>query len=131
MHSAWFKSSFLRVLKFLQIKEEDPISEGNQFCRKSELFGPLFCISILKVLWTQIDHLLLDFNALCMIQEYFYQSLEICTNQRGGGPNFWGERILQKVWIIWSPILYFNFKSFMTQFLRHLIDTNSFCMIQE
>ena len=75
-----FKSTFLRVLKFLEIKEKDLISEGNQFCRKSELFGPLFCISILKVLWTQIDHLLLDFNALCMIQEYFYQSLEICTN---------------------------------------------------
>ena len=51
MHSAWFRSTFLRVLKFLQIKE--------------------------------------------------------------GGPNFWGEPILQKVWIIWSPLLYFNFKSFM------------------
>ena len=51
MHSGWFRSIFLRVLKFLQIKE--------------------------------------------------------------GGPNFLGERILQKVWIIWSPILYFNFKSLM------------------
>ena len=51
MHSAWFRSTFLRVLKFLQIKE--------------------------------------------------------------GGPNFWGEPILQNVWIIWSPLLYFNFKSFL------------------
>ena len=50
MHSAWLRNSFLRVLKFLQIKE--------------------------------------------------------------GGPNFLGEPILQKVWIIWSPLLYFNFKSF-------------------
>ena len=50
MHSAWFRSTFLRVLKFLQIKE--------------------------------------------------------------GGPNFWGEPILQNVWIIWSPLLYFNLKSF-------------------
>ena len=30
-----------------------------------------------------------------------------------GGPNFWGEPILQRVWIIWSPLLYFNFKTFM------------------
>ena len=30
-----------------------------------------------------------------------------------GGPNFWGEPILQNVWIIWSPLLYFNFKSFL------------------
>ena len=51
MHSAWFRSTFFRVLKFLQIKE-----------------------------W---------------------------------GPNFCGEPILQKVWIIWSPLLYFNFKSFL------------------
>ena len=30
-----------------------------------------------------------------------------------GWPNFWGEPILQNVWIIWSPLLYFNFKSFL------------------
>ena len=38
--------------------------------------------------------------------EYFHE-VE-CTE----GPNFWGEPILQKVWIIWSHLLYFNFKSF-------------------
>ena len=142
MHCAWFRSSFVRVLKFLQIKEGGPnfwgepilqnvwiiwspllyfnfksfldpnsssfirfqsilhesgrlfseswnfyklkrgdlISGGNQFCRKSELFGPPFCISILKVLRTQILRHSLDFNAFCMIQEYFFQSLEISTN---------------------------------------------------
>ena len=142
MHSAWFRSSFHRVLKFLQIKEGEPnfwrepilqkvwiiwspllyfnfksfmdpnsssfirfqcilhdsgvlfseswnvyklkrgnlISKGNQFSRKSELFRPPLCISILKVLWTQIHHHSLDFNAFCMIQEYFSQSLEMPTN---------------------------------------------------
>ena len=30
-----------------------------------------------------------------------------------GGPNFWKEPISQKVWIIWSLVLYFNFKSFL------------------
>ena len=50
MHSAWLRSTFLRVLKFQQIKE--------------------------------------------------------------AGPNFWREPILQKVRIIWSLLLYFNFKSF-------------------
>ena len=129
MHSAWFRSTFLRVLKFLQIKEWGPnffgelilqkvwiiwslflyfnfksfvepnswsfirfqcilhdsavvfseawhfyklkngnlISVGNQFCRKSELFPPPFCISVLKVLWTQINRHSLDLSALCMI----------------------------------------------------------------
>ena len=131
MHCAWFRGTFLRVLKFLQIKEGgrnfwgkpilqkvwiisspllysniksimDPnfssfvwfqgilhdsgvallkfwnfyklkkvalISGGKQFCRKSKLFRPPFCISILKVLWTQIFCHLLDLKAFCMIQE--------------------------------------------------------------
>ena len=146
MQSAWFRSTFFRVLKFLQIKEGGPsfwwepilqkvwiiwspllyldfksfvdpnsssfirfqcilddsealfseswnfyklkrgdlISRGNQFYRKSELFGSPFCISILKVLWTQILCHSLDFNAFCMIQQYFSHSLEISTNERGG-----------------------------------------------
>ena len=136
MYSAWFRSTFLRVLKFLQIKEGGPnfwgepilqndwiiwspllyfnfksfldpnsssfirfqsilhesgrlfseswnfyklkrgdlISGWNQFCRKSELFGPRFCISISKVLWTQIHRQSLDLNAFRIIQEYFCQS---------------------------------------------------------
>ena len=30
-----------------------------------------------------------------------------------GGSNFWQEPILQNVWIIWSPLLYCIFKSFL------------------
>ena len=51
MHFVWFRSTFLRVSNFLQIKQR--------------------------------------------------------------GHNFWEEPILQKVWVIWSPILYFNFKRFL------------------
>ena len=65
---------------FYKLGRGDLISGGNQFCRKSELFGPFFCISILKVLWTQIFCHSLDFNAFCVIQEYFSQSLEISKN---------------------------------------------------
>ena len=142
MHSAWFRSTFLRVLKFLQIKEGGPnfwgepilqnvwiiwspllffnfksfldpnsssviifqsllhewgrlfseswnfyklrrgdlISGGNQFCRMSELFGSPFCISILKVLWTQILRHSLDFSPFCMNEEDFSQSPVISAN---------------------------------------------------
>ena len=142
MHSAWFRSTSCRVLKFLQIKEGGPnfcgepilqkvwiigsaflyfnfksfmdpnsspfirfqcilhdigvlfsvswnlfklkmgdlISGDNQFCSKSKLFGPLFCISILKVLLTQIHHHSIDFNPFCMIEGYFSQSLEMSKN---------------------------------------------------
>ena len=65
-----------------KLKKGDPISRRNKFCRKSELFGPPFCISILKVSWSQIDCYSLDFNAFCMIQEYFSQSVKINKNQK-------------------------------------------------
>ena len=68
------------VIKFLQIKEGELISRGNQFFRKSELFGPPYCISILKVLCTQIFCHSLDFNAFYMIHTYFGQSPEISSN---------------------------------------------------
>ena len=41
-----------------------------------------------------------------------------------GGPSFWHEPILQKVWIIWPPsppLLYVNFKSFMDNFSSSFI----------
>ena len=63
-----------------KLKRGDLISGGNQFWRKSELFGPPFSISILIVWWTQFLPHSLDFNAFCMIQEYFSQSLEMFTN---------------------------------------------------
>ena len=60
----------------------DLISGRNQFCRISELFGPPFGISILKVLWTKILRHLLHFNVFYIIQEAFFQSLETSTNQK-------------------------------------------------
>ena len=71
---------FSESWKFYKLKMGDLISGRSQFCRKSELFGPLFCISILKVLPTQIFRHSLDFNAFWMIKECFSQSLEISAN---------------------------------------------------
>ena len=71
---------FSEFSNFRKLKRGDLISWGNQFCRKSELFGSPFCISILKVLWTQILCHSLDFNAFCMIPYYFSHSLKISTN---------------------------------------------------
>ena len=71
---------FSESWNFYKLKRVDLISGRNQFCSKSELFGPTFCISILKVLRTQILRDSLDFNPFCMIWEYRSQSLEISTN---------------------------------------------------
>ena len=63
-----------------KLKRRELISGVNQFCRMSELFGPAFCISILKVFETQFFRHSLHFNVFCMIQEYFSKSPEICTS---------------------------------------------------
>ena len=74
MHFARFTSTFVRDLKFLEIKEGGPILQN------SELFGRPICILISKLLRTHIFRHSLDFNPFCMIQKYFSQSLEISTN---------------------------------------------------
>ena len=71
---------FSTSLNFFKLRTRDLISPGTQFSRKSELFGPPFCISILRDLWFQCHCHSLDSNAFCMIQEYFSQSPEISTN---------------------------------------------------
>ena len=51
-----------------KLKKGNLVSGGSQFCRKSELFGPAVCISIIKVLSTQIFCHSLDFNAFRITQ---------------------------------------------------------------
>ena len=61
---------------FLKWKTEDLISWGQPILQKSNLFGPLSCISILKIWRTQILHHLLDLNSFYKIQQYFSQFFE-------------------------------------------------------
>ena len=58
----------LEFWNFCKLNLGDLISRGNQFRRKSELFGPPFCISNLKVWLTQFLRHSLDFNVFCLIR---------------------------------------------------------------
>ena len=71
---------FSESWNFYKIKRGNLVSGWNQFRRTAELFGSLFCISILKASRTQILRHSLDFNAFCMIQENFSYTFEISTN---------------------------------------------------
>ena len=106
---------FSEFWNFYKLKNGDLISGGNQFCRKSELFGPAFCISVLKVLRTQILRHSLDFNAFCLIQEWLLKFGQI----KVGGRNFWGEQIMQKVRTTWSFLLSFNLNVLWIKILQH------------
>ena len=123
MHSPWFRSTFCRVLKFLQIKEGGSSCWGNpilgtvwiiclpvqcfnfksfmdpnsslfiRLSRKSLLFGPPLLHLYFKRFMGQNSSSFIRFQ--CIL------------------PNFCDEPILQIVLIISSPLLYFNFKSFL------------------
>ena len=62
---------FSESWNFCKLISGDLISEGNQFWRMSELFGLHFCISILKVLWTQILRYSVVFSHFSMNQGCF------------------------------------------------------------
>ena len=81
--------SFSDLWNFHKLKRGDQISGENQFYRtnftepiqtKFELFGPPFCISILKYSRNQFLRHSLDFIAFCRTQEKFPQTFEISIN---------------------------------------------------
>ena len=78
LHESWVFLS--ESWNFWKVKKGDRISGGNQFCRMSELFGPPFCVPILKALLTQILRHSLDSSYFCMNMEYFSKSSKISTN---------------------------------------------------
>ena len=112
MHFGWLRSVSLRVFKFVKIKEGWFNFWGNQFCRMSGLFAPHFCISILKVLWTQFLFIHYISVHSAWMRKAFLRVLKFLQIKEGG-PNFWVEPILQDVWIIWSSLLYLNLTSAM------------------
>ena len=103
---------FSECWNFYKLKSGDLISGGNQFSKNSELFRPPFCISTLKVLWTQIHIHSPDFNAFCNSEfrksdllgtPFCISILKVSAWCRStflwvlkflqikeGGPNFWG-----------------------------------------
>ena len=117
MHYISLRRAFLRHLGFLEIKEGDLITGWTQFCRNFGLLDSPYCVSILEVLRTKTELHSLDLSAFCTIQEYLFKTMEVSTT------------IPRKVWIIWSHLLYFSFKSFkdlysssFIRFQRHLLD---------
>ena len=112
MHFASFRSGFLRVLKFLQVKEGGPNFGRDPILQKIwVIWCPLLYFNFKSFLAT---HSLLFLRFQCIPHDsgvLFTESWNFYT--KDGGPNFWWEPVLQKVWIIWSPLLYFNFKNLM------------------
>ena len=107
------RKSFLRVLKFLQIKEGGPNFWGEPILQNVWIiWSPLLYFNFESILdpnsWPSISFqcVLCDSGVPLSGFSNFYK-----LKRRGA--NFWEEPILHNVSIIWSPLLYFNFKSFL------------------
>ena len=130
MSSSSFTSIFLRVLKFIQIKNGGSNFWGvNLFCRTTELFGPYFCILILKVLKTQVLLHSLEFNASVWFRSTFLRGFKFPKIEKGG-PNLLGgtnsaERLNYLVPRVCTLIL----EDLRAQILCHLLGFISFCII--
>ena len=113
MYSAWFRITFRRVLKFLQTKEgrhnfwREPIWQNVWItCTPLLCFNFKSCMDPNSSSFIRFQWILHDSGVFfCRVLKFLETKERRC--------NFWGEPILQKVWIIWSPLLYFNFKSYM------------------
>ena len=73
---------------------------------------PLFRISLLKVLRTQILRHSLAFNAFCVIEEYVSQAFNIFKNEIWGTKFLERNQFCKRAELIAPIFLYLNFNSF-------------------
>ena len=111
MHFGWFRSTLLGLLKFLQIREGEPNFWGEANLRKVWIIWSLLLYFNFKS-FTDLHSLsFITSMHSAWFRSTFHRVLKYLQIKEGG-LNLWGEATLQKVWIILSPLLYFNFKSF-------------------
>ena len=106
------RKTFLRVLKFLQIKEGGPNFLGEPVLQNVWIiWSPLLYLN-LKSPMDSNSSSFIRFQSILHERKTFFRVLKF-LQIKDGGPNFCGEPILQNVWITWSPLLYLNLKSLM------------------
>ena len=113
MHSVWFRSTFLRASKFLQIQEGGPNFWGEPILQKVWIiWSPLLYFKF-KSFQDPNSSSFIRFQCILHDSGVLFSDSSNIYKLKRGGTNFWGKPILQKVWIIWSPLRYFKFKSFL------------------
>ena len=129
MRSAWLSSTFLRVLKFLQIKDGGRNCKGEPILEKVWIiWSPLLYFNFKSFMdptflsFIRFHCILYDWVVLFSESWYFYKL-------KRGDLISGGKVIFQKVWIIWSPLSYFNFESFMNPNFSSFI--RSQCILHE
>ena len=130
MRCPWFRKSFLRVLEFLEVKVGgNKFPEATNFAEFWIICSPLLYFNLKSFMDRNCPSLIRFQSSQQESGVFFSESWNFYRLKRGG-PNIWGEPILQNVWVIWSPLLYFNFQTFLDPNSLSFI-SQAFCMIQE
>ena len=101
------------LLKFLQIKEGAPNFLGGTILQNGGIIWSTLLYFNFKSFKNPNSSSFIRFHCILYDSgEPFSDFSSFYKLKRGGGLISWGEAILQNGWIIWSTLLYFNFKSF-------------------
>ena len=112
MHSAWFKSTFVRLLKFPKIKEVRSNFCGEPILQNGWIIWSPFLYSNFKSFRDLNSSSFIRIQCILHHSEVPFPNFWNFDKLKRGGTNFWGQPILQNIWIIWSFLLYLNFKSY-------------------
>ena len=115
---------------FGKLKRGHQISRESQFCRKSELFSPLFCIYIWNIQGPKFFVIPSILMHSIWFRRSFLRLLEF-LQVKEGRPNFWGNQFCWKSELFGSPFSISILKVLCTQSLCHSLDFNAFFMIPE
>ena len=112
MYSASFRRTFLRLLKFHKLKSRELISWGEPTLQS----GWINCFSLLYFNFKRFEDRISSSYIILKKHSVWFRStvfrLLKSPQIKEGDLISLGKPILQNGWIIWSPLLYFNFESF-------------------
>ena len=122
MHSTWYSSTFLRFLKIHQINKGGPnFLGGTNSAERLNYLVPLLYFNF-RNLKNPNSSSFIGFPCLLHHSAVLFSGFWNFLKLKRGVLISWEEPILQNAWIIWSSLVYFNFRS--------LNDPNSFSFIR-
>ena len=113
MYSAWFGTTFRRVLNLYKLKSGDLISGGRQILQNVLIIWSPLLFFNLKIFLDPDSWSLIRFQSILHQSGRFSSEPWNFLKLKRGDLISGGEPILQNIWIIWSSLLYINFKGFL------------------
>ena len=130
IHSGWFRSTFLRLVKFPQIRDWwDLHSWGVPILQKGWILSPIVYFHF-KSFKGQNSLSFIRFHVFYMIEEFF-QIFRSSIKWRMGTQFLGGNQLFRTTGLFHSPFCTSFSKALRTQILRDSLGFNVYCMNQE